>query len=73
MHASEQKNQELRTSRLYTNTAKLSRVFVYRENPELETSGAAVFNHITSHYLDGNGSLDIKKIFLGYQAFMKEQ
>ncbi len=48
------------------------RIYNYMTS-KLETSGAVVFDHITANYLDADGSLDIKKVFLKYQAFMKEQ
>jgi hypothetical protein len=39
---------------------------------KLETSGAASFDHFAANYLDADGSLDIKKVFMKFQAFMKE-
>jgi len=39
---------------------------------KLEITGKAKFNGISAKYLDKTGGLDIKKIFLEFQGFMKE-
>lgn len=39
---------------------------------KLETSGMAKFKSITANFLDERGGLDIKRIFLKFQDFMKE-
>ncbi len=39
---------------------------------KLEIAGKAKFNGFTARYLDETGSLDIKKVFLKFQDFMKE-
>ena len=39
---------------------------------KLETSADAAFDHFVANYLDEAGGLDIKKVFLKFQAFMKE-
>ena len=38
----------------------------------LETSGDRTFDHFAANYLDPAGGLDIKKVFLKFQEFMKE-
>jgi hypothetical protein len=47
------------------------RIYNYMAS-KLETSGKAVLDHFTAKYLDETGGLDIKKIFLKFQDFMKE-
>ena len=47
------------------------RIYNYMTS-KLETSGDVMFDHITANYLDAGGSLDIKKVFLKFQVFMKE-
>jgi hypothetical protein len=47
------------------------RIYNYMAS-KLETSGKAVIDHFTAKYLDKTGGLDIKKIFLKFQDFMKE-
>jgi hypothetical protein len=39
---------------------------------KLETSGKARFKFVAARFLDENGGLDIKKVFLEFQDFMKE-
>ncbi|HLP45478.1 MAG TPA: AAA family ATPase, partial [Candidatus Kapabacteria bacterium] len=39
---------------------------------KIETSEQVTFEHFTSHYLDREGGLDIKKVFYKFQEFMKE-
>jgi hypothetical protein len=39
---------------------------------KLETSSKVTFDHFTSKYLDETGRLDIKKVFLKFKDFMKE-
>jgi len=39
---------------------------------KLEIRGKAKFNGISAKYLDKTGGLDIKKVFLEFQGFMKE-
>ena len=39
---------------------------------KLEITGKAKFNGISAKYLDETGGLDIKKVFLKFQGFMKE-
>jgi len=40
---------------------------------KLEISGKNIGNGITSSYLDEKGKLDVKKVIMKFQAFMKEQ
>jgi hypothetical protein len=47
------------------------RIYNYMAS-KLETSGKPVLDHFTAKYLDETGGLDIKKIFLKFQDFMKE-
>jgi len=47
------------------------RIYNYMAS-KLETAGKAKFNHFTARYLDDTGGLDIKKVFLKFQDFMKE-
>ncbi len=47
------------------------RIYNYMAS-KLETAGKAKFNHFTARYLDETGGLDIKKVFLKFQDFMKE-
>jgi len=47
------------------------RIYNYMAS-KLETSGKAKFNGISAKYLDKTGGLDIKKVFLEFQGFMKE-
>ncbi|MDQ1354716.1 MAG: hypothetical protein QG657_5025 [Acidobacteriota bacterium] len=47
------------------------RIYNYMAS-KLETSGKAILNHFTAKYLDETGGLDIKKIILKFQDFMKE-
>ncbi|MDQ1355511.1 MAG: hypothetical protein QG657_5821 [Acidobacteriota bacterium] len=47
------------------------RVYNYMAS-KLETASKAKFNHFTARYLDETGGLDIKKVFLKFQDFMKE-
>ena len=39
----------------------------------LETSGKSEFNSVSSSYIEDDGSLNLKKVLLKYQQFMKEQ
>jgi hypothetical protein len=39
---------------------------------KLETSADAAFDHFAANYLGEAGGLDIKKVFLKFQEFMKE-
>ncbi len=48
------------------------RIYNYMSS-KLETSGYATFHNITASYLNHQGQLDIKKIILKFQEFMKEQ
>jgi len=47
------------------------RIYNYMAS-KLETSGKAKFNGISAKYFDKTGGLDIKKVFLEFQGFMKE-
>jgi len=47
------------------------RIYNYMAS-KLETSGKAILGHFTAKYLDETGGLDIKKILLKFQGFMKE-
>ena len=47
------------------------RIYNYMAS-KLETSGKAIRDHFTAKYLDETGGLDIKKILLKFQGFMKE-
>ena len=47
--------------------------FIYNYmTSKLETSGTAAFDHFAAKYLDESGVLDIKKVFLKFRDFMKE-
>jgi hypothetical protein len=47
------------------------RIYNYMAS-KLETSGKAIWDHFTAKYLNETGGLDIKKILLKFQGFMKE-
>ncbi|HLP59106.1 MAG TPA: AAA-like domain-containing protein [Candidatus Deferrimicrobium sp.] len=47
------------------------RIYNYMAS-KMETAGKAKFNHFTARYLDETGDLDIKKVILKFQDFMKE-
>jgi hypothetical protein len=47
------------------------RIYNYMAS-KLETSGKAAFDHFTAKYLDETGALDIRKVFMKFQDFMKE-
>jgi hypothetical protein len=47
------------------------RIYNYMTS-KLETAGKAKFNGIIARYLDETGGLDIEKVFLKFQDFMKE-
>jgi hypothetical protein len=47
------------------------RIYDYMSS-KLETSGKVAFDHFTARYIDDAGGLDIKKVFLKFRDFMKE-
>jgi hypothetical protein len=47
------------------------RIYNYMTS-KLETSGDVAFDHFAANYLDEAGGLNIKKVFLKFQEFMKE-
>jgi hypothetical protein len=47
------------------------RIYNYMAS-KMETAGKAKFNHFTARYLDETGDLDIKKVILKFQDFLKE-
>jgi hypothetical protein len=63
-------NDEKRKAKIH-NRLYEQRVYNYMAS-KLETSGKAILDHFTAKYLDETGGLDIKKIFLKFQGFMKE-